>query len=337
MVKPIYRYVLIKTAFLFTTYLAAATIAFVLPRIAPGNPVQQIIAGLSQGTVSPDLLGQYEKQLMTEFELDKPLHVQFIHYLENALRGDLGRSISSYGEPVVNLITRHLPWTLLLLVPSTIVAWAVGNYLGARATYKKGTFFEKITVSTGILLSQIPFYWLAILLIFVFAIKLGLFPPGSAYTPTLSPELSIEFVKDVLYHYVLPFLSLTLVGIGGWIITMRVLAAMELGSTYVTFSETLNVEDRILFRYILRNSLLPQVTGLGLQLGSFMTGQIITEQLFNYQGMGILLSRALGTRDYPLIQGIFLILIGTLLLANYIVDFIYVLIDPRIRLGHKRM
>ncbi|WP_430515162.1 ABC transporter permease [Pyrococcus woesei] len=333
--RPIYRYLLIKLSFLIATYFVAVTIAFVLPRIAPGNPVQQIIAGLSQGSLSPELLDQYQRRLVEEFGLNKPLHVQYLEFLKNAFSGDLGTSISSFRQPVTKLIAWHLPWTLLLLVPATLVAWTVGNYLGARAAYRRGTLFEKSVVSAGIVLSQIPYYWMAMVLIYVFAIKLGWFPSGSAYDPTLAPSLTWEFIKSYLHHYILPFLSIALVSTGGWIIGMRVLAAMELGSTYVKFSEMLNVDDKIIFRYVLRNSLLPQVTGIAIQLGTVMAGQIITEQLFNYQGMGILLARALGARDYPLIQGIFLILIGTLLLANFIVEFIYVLIDPRIRLGAR--
>jgi peptide/nickel transport system permease protein len=333
--RPIYRYLIIKLSFLLATYFVAVSIAFFLPRIAPGNPVQQIIAGMSQETISPELLNEYQKRIIEEFGLNKPLWQQYVDFLKSAFSGDPGTSITSYGQPVAKLIAWHLPWTLLLLVPATLVSWAIGNYLGARAAYKRGTLFEKATVSTGIVASQIPYYWMAMVLIYVFAIKLNWFPSGSAYDPTLSPSLSWTFIKSYLHHYVLPFLSIAIVSTGGWIIGMRVLAAMELGSTYVTFSEMLNVDNEIIFRYVLRNSLLPQVTGIAIQLGTVMAGQIITEQLFNYQGMGILLARALGSRDYPMIQGIFLILIGTLLLANFIVEFIYVLIDPRIRLGAR--
>ncbi|ASI98667.1 peptide ABC transporter permease [Thermococcus celer Vu 13 = JCM 8558] len=333
--RPVYRYLLIKISFLLATYFVATSLAFLLPRIAPGNPVQQIIAQYSQGSISPELLSDYQRRLIEEFGLNKPLHVQYLEFLKNAFSGNLGYSISSFRQPVTDLIAWHLPWTLLLLVPATLVSWTIGNYLGARAAYRRGTLFEKSIVSTGIVLSQIPYYWMAMVLIYVFAIKLGWLPTGSAYDPTLTPSLSWTFLKSYLYHYILPFLSIALVSTGGWIIGMRVLAAMELGSTYVTFAERLNVNSEIIFRYVLRNSLLPQITGIAIQLGTVMAGQIITEQIFNYQGMGILLARALGSRDYPMIQGIFLILIGTLLIANFIVEFLYVLIDPRIRLGAR--
>ncbi|ADG91383.1 ABC transporter permease [Thermosphaera aggregans] len=329
------RYLLLKTIFLLLTYFIALLITFLLPRMVPGNPVQQIIAGLSTGAISPEALSQYQRRLVEAFDLDKPWYIQFLNYISRSFRGDLGVSITSYGEPVVNLIARHLPWTLALIVPASITAWFVGNFLGGLAGYKRGSMLEKILISIGMVLSQIPYYWLAMSLIFLFAVTWKLLPPGSAYTPTLQPSLTWQFLLDYLQHYILPFLSILIPSIGGWLIGMRVLVSTELGSTYVYFSNTMGVKDGIVFKYVLRNSMLPQVTGLSIQLGFVMAGQIITEQIFNYQGMGILLARALGTRDYPLIQGIFLILIGTILLANYLVDFIYVIIDPRIRLGYK--
>jgi len=338
----VYKFIFTKLVILIITYFIALSIAFVLPRIVPGNPVQSLIVSLASGSLSPELLSDYQRRLVEVFELNKPLHIQFINFLRKSFTGDLGVSLQSYGEPVVSLIARHLPWTILLLVPAIVTAWFIGNYLGARASYKRGSIFEKVTIGAGMVVSQIPYYWLAMTLIFALAVLprelwgVDLFPPGSAYDPVLQPSLTLEFIISYLRHYVLPFLSLLLPSLGGWIISMRVIATMELGSPYIFYSDTLGVKDKILFRYVLRNSMLPQVTALGIQLGFVLSGQIITEQIFNYQGMGILLTRALGVRDYPVIQGVFMILIATVLLANFIVDFVYVLIDPRIRLGHRR-
>jgi len=340
--KPIYKFIFTKILILFITYFIALSIAFILPRVVPGNPVQSLIVNLAAGSLSPELLDEYQQTLVRIFELNEPLHIQFINFIRRSFTGDLGVSAQAYGEPVVSLIAKHLPWTILLLVPAITIAWFIGNYLGARASYKRGSISEKVTVATGMVISQIPYYWLAMTLIFALAIlprqlwRVDLLPPGSAYDPTLEPSLTLEFITSYLRHYILPFLSILLPSLGGWIISMRVIATMELGSPYISYSDNLGVKDKILFRYVLRNSMLPQVTALGIQLGFVLTGQIITEQIFNYQGMGILLARALGVRDYPVIQGVFMILIGTVLLANFIVDFVYVLIDPRIRLGYRR-
>lgn len=331
----VYKYLLTKILFLVATYFVSLTIVFILPRAVPGNPVQTLIISLTAGSTSPELLDEYQRRLVQAFDLDKPLHVQFLNWIVRSFRGDLGVSAQAYGESVVSLIAKHLPWTLLLLVPANTVAWLIGNYVGAYVAYKRGSVSEKASVATGMIISQIPYYWLAMTLIYVFAVNLRILPPGSAYDPTLEPSLTPEFITSYLRHYVLPFLSIVLPSIGGWVIGMRVIASMELGSPYIQYSDSVGVKDRIIFRYVLRNSMLPQVTGLGIQMGFVLTGQIITEQLFNYQGMGILLARALGARDYPVVQGVFMILIATVLIANFIVDLVYVLIDPRIRLGYK--
>lgn len=330
-----FKFILIKIGFLIATYFIALLVAFILPRAVPGNPVNSVLIGLTQGGLTPEMLDYYQRTLMEVFELNKPWHVQFLSFVARMFTGDLGISTSSYGEKVIVMIARHIPWTLALIVPASIVSWLVGNLAGAWAAYRRGSASEKITLAMGMIVSQIPYYWLAMTLIFVFAVNLKLFPTGGAYDPTLVPSLSPRFILSALHSYVLPFLSIVIPSIGGWIVSMRVLASMELGSAYVGFSDSLGVRDEIVFRYILRNSMLPQVTGIGIQLGFVIAGQIVTEQIFTYPGMGILLARALGARDYPLIQGIFIILIASVLLANFVVDLIYVLIDPRIRLGHR--
>lgn len=329
------RYLMVKTAFLVVTYFIALLIAFILPRAVPGNPVNSILIGLTQGGLTPEMLDYYQRTLMEVFELNKPWYVQFASFIQKMFTGDLGVSTSSYGEKVIVLIAKHIPWTLALIVPASVTSWLIGNYTGALAAYRRGSITERVALATGMVVSQIPYYWLAMTLIFLFAVTLNIFPSGGAYDPTLVPSLSPRFLVSALHHYVLPFLSILIPSVGGWIVSMRVLASMELGSTYVSFSDSIGVKDEIVFRYILRNSMLPQVTGIGIQLGFVIAGQIVTEQIFNYPGMGILLARALGSRDYPLIQGIFIILIASVLLANFVVDLIYVLIDPRIRLGYK--
>lgn len=333
--RPVYKYLLTKILFLVATYFISLLIVFILPRAVPGNPVQNLVVSLTTGATSPELLSEYQRRLVQAFDLDKPLHAQFLNWIVRSFRGDLGVSTQAYGESVISLIAKHLPWTLLLLVPANIVAWFIGNYVGAYVAYKRGSVLEKTNVVIGMIISQIPYYWLAMTLIYVFAVNLQVLPSGSAYDPTLEPSLTPEFITSYLQHYVLPFLSIVLPSLGGWIIGMRVIATMELGSPYIQYSNSVGVKDSIIFRYMLRNSMLPQVTGLGIQMGFVLAGQIITEQLFNYQGMGILLARALGARDYPVVQGVFMILIATVLLANFIVDLVYVLIDPRIRLGYK--
>ena len=238
-------------------------------------------------------------------------------------KGDLGISVSHFPTPTIEIIAKALPWTLLLLVPSTILSFLIGNLLGAYTGYKRGSILEKVSTPIYLILSQIPYYWFAAILIDVFALKLNIFPLAGAYSPTLIPSLSYKFILDVAWHYILPFLSLFITGIGWWAIAMRALIITELESDYIRFSESLGVRDKKLFRYAFKNSMLPQVTHLAIDLGFCIGGALLTEIVFSYPGMGWYLYSALTSLDYPLIQGIYVIMILTVFIANFLVDFIY--------------
>jgi len=191
-------------------------------------------------------------------------------------------------------------------------------------------------VLTGsLVVSQIPYYWLGMIFIFFFAVRLRILPTHGAYSQGLIPTLSWPFILNVMRHYILPFSSIIVSAMGGWAIGMRLMVTYELGSDYAMFSEYLGMKDKRVFKYVFRNSMLPQITGLALQLGGILGGSLITEIVFNYPGTGYLLFRALTTLDYPLIQGIFVILIASIYLANFLVDFVYAIVDPRIRIGQE--
>ncbi|MBZ4661893.1 MAG: binding-protein-dependent transport system inner rane component [Thermotoga sp.] len=331
-----FKYLLRRFIFLLVTYIVATTIVFILPRAIPGNPLSQILSNLSRvAQANPEAIRAAEKTLMEEFGLGKPWYVQYFEFITKALRGDLGTSISFYPRKVIDLIIPVIPWTLALLLPATIVAWILGNSLGALAAYKRNTWIDKGVLTTSLIVSQIPYYWLGMIFIFLFGVKLGWLPVQGAYSQGTIPNLSWSFFVDVLKHYIMPFASIVVSAMGGWAIGMRLMVIYELGSDYAMFSEYLGMKDKRIFKYVFRNSLLPQITGLALSLGGVLGGALITEIVFNYPGTGYLLFRALTTLDYPLIQGIFVILIASIYLANFIVDFLYALIDPRIRLGQE--
>jgi peptide/nickel transport system permease protein len=331
-----FKYLLRRFIFLLVTYIVATTIVFILPRAIPGNPLSQILSNLSRvAQANPEAIRAAEKTLMEEFGLGKPWYVQYFEFITKALRGDLGTSIAFYPRKVIDLIIPVIPWTLALLLPATIVAWILGNSLGALAAYKRNTWIDKGVLTTSLIVSQIPYYWLGMIFIFLFGVKLGWLPVQGAYSQGTIPNLSWSFFVDVLKHYIMPFASIVVSAMGGWAIGMRLMVIYELGSDYAMFSEYLGMKDKRIFKYVFRNSLLPQITGLALSLGGVLGGALITEIVFNYPGTGYLLFRALTTLDYPLIQGIFVILIASIYLANFIVDFLYALIDPRIRLGQE--
>ncbi|AAD35124.1 peptide ABC transporter permease [Thermotoga maritima MSB8] len=334
--KSMFKYLLRRFIFLLVTYIVATTIVFILPRAIPGNPLSQILSGLSRvAQANPEAIRAAERTLMEEFGLGKPWYVQYFEFITKALRGDLGTSITFYPRKVIDLIIPVIPWTLILLLPATIVAWILGNSLGALAAYKRNTWIDKGVLTTSLIVSQIPYYWLGMIFIFLFGVKLGWLPVQGAYSQGTIPNLSWSFFVDVLKHYIMPFASIVVSAMGGWAIGMRLMVIYELGSDYAMFSEYLGMKDKRIFKYVFRNSLLPQITGLALSLGGVLGGALITEIVFNYPGTGYLLFRALTTLDYPLIQGIFVILIASIYLANFIVDFLYALIDPRIRLGQE--
>lgn len=333
--KPVARFLVRKTAFLLATFIVYLVIIFSLPRAIPGNPLAEILANILQTMqATPELVREVERRLMEEFGLHRPWHEQFIDFITRTFRGDLGTSYSLYPRKVADLIFTELPWSLGLLIPATLVSWTLGNLLGALAGYKRGSKVDNALLPVSIVLSQTPYYWLAMILLYVFSVQLKIFPIAGAYPSGMVPTLSAEFIRGYLYHYILPFLTIVIAAIGGWAIGMRVLVIYEIRSDYVEFADALGASDRKLLRYVFRNSMLPQVTGLALNLGTILGGSLLTELVFNYRGTGYLIFRALTRLDYPLIQGTFVVLFSTLILANFLVDLVYALIDPRIRTGY---
>jgi peptide/nickel transport system permease protein len=231
---------------------------------------------------------------------------------------------------VKSLIGQALPFTLVLQVPAILLGWIVGNVLGAVAAYKGGGW-DKSVFTTSLVFSSAPYYCLAIILLYVGAIIMGVFPVGGAYSLGTSPSFSWDFIVDASQYYWLPFLSLLLINIGGQAVGMRSMAIYELGSDYVNYSRSLGIGDRKMTTYIFRNAMLPQITGLALSIGAMVGGALITELVFNYPGMGYLLFNAISSSDYSMIQGVTLIITVAVLVANYLVEVLYGFIDPRIR------
>lgn len=325
------RYLTTKTLWYLGALVAALVLNFVLPRIVPGNPVDVIVSNMARGAnISSEQQAKIYAAFMAEFGLDKPIWQQFLSYMQNALHGDLGTSFAYYPTPVSELIGQALPWTLVLQIPAILLGWIIGNTIGAVAAYKGGGW-DRSVFTPALFLSSMPPYCLAILLLYFFAVLLGWFPVGGAYSLGMSPEFSWEFFFDAIQYYWLPFLSLLLISIGGQAVGMRSMAIYELGSDYVNYSRGLGIGDAKMTRYIFGNAMLPQITGLALSLGTIVGGALITELVFNYPGMGSLLFNAISSNDYPVIQGITMIITVLVLVANFMVEVLYGFIDPRIR------
>jgi peptide/nickel transport system permease protein len=315
-------------------YLGALVVAvvlnFLLPRLVPGNPVDVIVSSMGSGGVSSGARQKIYEAYMQEFGLNQPLWQQFFSYLGNALHGNLGESFSYYPAPVSGLIGFALPWTLALQIPAILIGWIIGNVIGAIAAYKGGGW-DKSVFTGALFLSSMPYYCLSILLLYGLAVGLKWFPVGGSYSLGLSPELTWSFLGDASHYYWLPFLSLVVINIGTQATGMRAMSIYELGSDYVNYSRSLGIGDAKMTRYIFGNAMLPQITGLALSLGTMVGGALVTELVFNYQGMGTLLFNAISSSDYPVIQAVTLIITLAVLLANYVVEVLYGFIDPRIR------
>lgn len=333
--NPFIRFLARRIGFLIITFLTFLIIIFALPRAIPGNPLAALLYRIiEQQQTNPDLIKAVHKKLMEEFGIDRPLHAQLFEFISRFVRGDLGTSIAFYPRKVAEIVFTYLPWSLGLLIPAAIASWILGNLLGALAAYRRKTRVDNALLPVFLTLSQTPYYWLAMLLLYALAVYAKIFPLSGAYSPTRLPSLTPAFILDMLHHYALPFFSIVIGAIGGWAIGMRAMVIYELGADYVTYSDSLGLPDSKVLRYVFRNSMLPQITGLAINLGLILGGSLVTELVFSYPGTGFLVFRALSTLDYPLIQGTFILLISTLLLANFLVDLVYAYIDPRIRTGY---
>jgi peptide/nickel transport system permease protein len=324
------RYLLRKVLWYLLALVVALILNFLLPRLIPGNPVDAMVARLASGGAEGESVRRINAAYVAQFQLDKPIWIQFAAYLRNLAHADLGTSFMLYPARVQDLISQALPWTIALQLPAILIGWVLGNVLGVLAAYKGGVL-DRFGFVGSLFLSSLPYYCLAILLLYVLAVVWPVFPTGGGYSFIRTPEISAGFFLDVLQHYWLPFFSLVIIFIGGQAAGMRTMAMYELGGDYVTYARGMGVGDRRIVGYIFRNAMLPQVTGLALSIGALVGGALVTEVVFSYPGIGTLLFTAIRQNDYPVIQGVTLLIMLAVLFANFLVDVAYGIIDPRIR------
>ncbi len=323
------RYLARKLFTYGVTFFAAVTIDWAIPHLMPGDPIRSLLANIA--IRDQHTYDQLYKQFAKAFRTDLPLWKQYYYFWVSLFHGDLGISIMNFPTPVTTLIGRSAPYTLGLLIPAILLSWYAGNKVGAMAARRKS--FDNTVLPVSYALTATPYLWFAMVIAWLFAFIWRLFPIGFGYDPTLIQGWNIGFIVNLLYHWFLPFLSLFLVAFGGWAIGMRNMIIYELESDYSHYLEALGAPRRLVRKYAFRNAMLPQITGLALQIGAVLAGALVTEIVFSYPGLGSQIFRAISTKDYFVIQGIFLFIIIGVLIANFIVDIIYVLIDPRTRIG----
>ena len=310
-------------------------IAFIVTHSTPIDPVEQTIAAATQyGATSPEAIAMMRQSLKELYGLEGTLLEQYVTFWRRVAVADFGPSLSAFPTPVSVLIWRALPWTVGLLTVSTIITWCVGNLLGGLSGYYLKSRTLRFAGILAMALHPIPYYIVAFVLLIVFGYLWPVLPLSGGSRMNLPHEFSLAFIGSLALHSILPILSLVLGGLGGWFMGMRSLVSNVVTEDYVVYAELGGVSPRrILGSYVMRNSLVPQVTGLAMSLGAIFTGAIITEQVFGYPGIGTLLVAAVHVGDYSLVLGITTVSILAVSLAVLLIDLIYPLLDPRVKVS----
>ena len=322
------RYVLQRIAFYLFTAWAAMTLNFFIPRMIPGDPISALLARF-QGQMNTDAIAS----LYVLFGIDKnaSLWQEYLDYWKQLANGDLGLSFSAFPTPVSEVIADALPWTVALVGITTVISFMLGTGLGVLAGWRRGSWVDGVLPVTTFL-SSVPYFWLGLLAIFLFTGPDSFFPSSGGYAAGLVPYPDWTFISSALKHGALPAITILISSVSGWILSMRNMMVTVSAEDYITVAHAKGLSDRrVAVSYAARNALLPNVSGFALSLGFIVGGSLLVEIVFSYPGLGFLLFRAVGAKDYPLMQGIFLVITIAVLVANLLADIIYLLLDPRTR------
>ncbi len=324
-------FVLRRIGLLLLIVWTAATLNFFIPKLTPRNPLREkLVAEAARSGYIPPGFEEMVRSYEARFGLDQPLWKQYIAYMSDLLRGDLGFSIANYPKTVVELIAEGLPWTIGLLTVTTVIAFLLGTLLGALMSWKESALFRYILPSF-LILANIPAFVVGLVLIYFVAFRWQLLPLGGGYGIGTIPSWSMSFALEVLKHSLLPAIAIILTTMGGWVIGMRGMMVTVEGEDYMTFGEAKGLKDgRLFYRYAMRNAMLPQITGLALAFSFLVSGNVLVELVFGFPGIGTLLARSINQLDYFVIYGIVLIITVSIAIAMFIMDMIYPLLDPRI-------
>jgi peptide/nickel transport system permease protein len=323
------RFALRRLGFFVVTVWAALTLNFFLPRLIPGNPAVAMM-GKFRGPVT----GQALKALELEFgvQTHASLLAQYVGYIGDVTTGKFGTSLYFYPQSVGHVVLDAVPWTLGLVGVTTVLAFVLGTGIGIVAAWRRGGRLDSIMPPIFVITSAIPYFWVGLMLILVFAVKLNWLPAAFGFDITLTPALSPPFIGNVLAHAILPAAALLITTIGTWILTMRNTMITTLAEDYVRMARAKGLPGRrIMLDYAARNAILPNLTGFAMSLGFVVGGAILVEYVFNYPGVGYMLLQAVNNLDYPLMQALFLLITVAVLVAILMADIATALFDPRTR------
>ena len=325
-------YVAKRIGIFFLIVWIAATINFFLPRIGGKDPIRDMM--IQQAALTGSVQSGLEEMVQIyneKFGLNRPLWQQYLTYLGDMSRLDFSYAITNYPLRVSDMIVRAMPWTLVLLTTTTLFSWVLGTLLGAFMGWPRAPRFLSYLLPPLLSLNAIPFFLLGLILIYLFAFHWRIFPLFGGYNQGSIPSLTPAFLRDALYHSILPALSIILVSLGGWALGMRAMMITTRGEDFVNFADAKGLKGRSIFlHYAIRNALLPQATALALVLGQLVSGAVLVEIVFQYPGIGTLLYQAILASDFNVVQGVIFVLIVSIGLTTLILDLIYPLLDPRI-------
>ncbi|HXO23368.1 MAG TPA: ABC transporter permease [Streptosporangiaceae bacterium] len=305
----------------------ALTINFVIPRLVPGNAVEAIMSKF------PNLQPAAYRALEAMLGVGHPGSIwhQYWAYLVDVSHLDFGTSVSEFPAQVSTLLGEALPWTIVLVGSATVIAFGVGTALGIVAGWRHGGGLDRVLPGL-MFLQAIPYFFFALILLELFAVKVHVFPIAQGYGQGLVPGWNWAFISSAIDHSLLPALTIVLTSIAGWMLQMRNVMITTIGEDYVVAAQAKGLSNRrVVFTYAARNAILPQLQGFGLAIGFVVSGALVMEIVFSYPGIGLLLINAVTSNDYPLTQAIFLVITFAVLLANLIVDLVIVFVDPRAR------
>ncbi|WP_241761830.1 ABC transporter permease [Thermoplasma acidophilum] len=325
------KYIIKKISLFFGIFIGAITVNFLLPRMMPGNPAvvvyNEILKAGGSG-VNP----AYLHQLEVEYGISNaPIYDQYFQYLWNLFHGNLGLSIAFYPEPVSAILAEALPWTLFLVISSITISFFLGNRLGRYAGINRNTSKDLAIDVFAMFMASFPAFVLAFIVLDIFSVYGHIFPLGGAYGVNVNMGFNVPFIISVIYHAVLPVLTIILTSLGGWVLGMRNNIIPNLNSDFINYSENLGFKDYQIKSIAYKNALLPNLTGFAMSIGLSVSGVIIEESIFSYPGVGLYMITAINSLDYPLMQGIFLMVVIAVLAGNLVVDLLYGFLDPRIR------
>jgi peptide/nickel transport system permease protein len=320
-----------RISMFFLVVLVAASFNFLIPRLAPGNPIGAINSRMSQASAGIENGQAMFEAYRQRFGLDEPMHVQYVKYIWNSLRLDFGQSLSAYPADVWEIIRPAVGWSIALIGVSVLLTFGLGVTIGALLAWKGTPKMVQTVLPITIIGGVLPYYLLAMLLLYVLAFTTRMFPMSGAYTSGTPIELSWPFLSNAAHHATLPALSIILTGIGGWALTMRGMMVNTIGEDYMLLADAKGLKkSRILWWYSVRNVIPPQLTHLGIALGAVVSGAILVEIVFSYPGIGYQLYQSIINSDYTVIQGITLVLAISVGLAVLIIDLVYPRLDPRV-------